>query len=224
MNETVLNLLIGIIGGFIGGVLVYLYQKRTENIETKNFVKNQIASSKKMLPNDFLSFIDIGMNMKKIDEFIGLPTYSYEIDDRELLVDGLQTNLNSYYFENGSLKITHNGTQVTSYMLQSYNESLIEYEMFDSDFEKTTLGKFAVDSSFEDVKEIIYESNYRESWFGIIMYYGRRGNYYDYCYYGDLTSDIDTSKELEIKNFIGQIINAYGVSSDSRLFRYHSYY
>ncbi|NDP28909.1 MAG: hypothetical protein GZ087_16035, partial [Flavobacterium sp.] len=166
MNETVLNLLIGIIGGFIGGLLVYLYQKHSENIEKKNFVKNQITSSKKLLPNDFLNFIDIGMNMKKIDEFIGLPTYSYEIDDRELLIDGLKTNLNSYYFENCSLKITHNGTQLTSYMLQSYNDSFIEFEMFDSDFEKTTLGKFAVDSSFEDVKEIIYESNYRESWFG----------------------------------------------------------
>ena len=224
MNETLLNLLIGIFGGFIGGVLVYLYQKRSENIESKNFVKTQIASSKKLLPNDFLNFIDIGMNMKKIDEFIGLPIYSYEIDDRELLIDGLQTNLNSYYFENCSLKITHNGTQVTSYMLQSYKDSLIEFEMFDSDFDKTTLGKFAVDSSFEDIKEIIYESNYRESWFGIIMYYGRRGNYYDYCYYGDLTSDIDSSKELEVKDLIGQIINAYGVSSDSRLFRYHSYY
>jgi hypothetical protein len=224
MNETVLNLLIGIIGGFIGGVLVYLYQKRSESIENKNFVKNQIALSKKLLPNDFLNFIDIGMNMKKIDEFIGLPTYSYEIDDREILIDGLQTNLNSYYFENCSLKITHNDTQVTSYMLQSYNGSQIEFEMFDSDFEKTTLGNFAIDSSFEDVKEIIYESNYRESWFGIIMYYGRRGNYYDYCYYGDLTSDIDSSTELKIKDLIGKLINAYGVSSDSRLFRYHSYY
>ena len=109
-------------------------------------------------------------------------------------------------------------------MLQSYKDSLIEFEMFDSDFDKTILGKFAVDSSFEDIKEIIYESNYRESWFGIIMNYARRGNYYDYCYYGDLTSDINSSKELEINDLIGHIINAYGVSSDPRLFRYHSYY
>lgn len=99
-----INLIIGVIGGFIGGILVYFYQKRSENIEKRNFVRDQIVSSKKVLPNDFLTFIDIGMNMRKIDELLGLPTYSYEIDDREMLTDGLKTNLNSYYFENCSLK------------------------------------------------------------------------------------------------------------------------
>ncbi|KUO64942.1 MAG: hypothetical protein APF83_01790 [Lutibacter sp. BRH_c52] len=224
MNNIVANIIIGIISGFFGGLLVYLYQKRSENVEKKNYIQNQIVSSKKLLPNDFLNFLDIGMNMKKVDELIGLPIYSYQIDDSELLIDGLKTNLNSYYFKNCSLKITHNNFQVTSYMLQSYDNSHIEFDMPNSDFEKTILGKFAVDSSFEEVKEVIYESNYRESWFGIIMYFGRRGSYYDYCYFGDLTSDIVVNGELKIENLMTHLITAYGVSSDSRLFRYHSYY
>ena len=224
MNNIVANIIIGIISGFFGGLLVYLYQKRSEKVEKKNYIQNQIASSKKLLPNDFLNFLDIGMNMKKVDELIGLPIYSYQIDDSELLIDGLKTNLNSYYFKNCSLKITHNNFQVTSYMLQSYDNSHIEFDMPNSDFEKTILGKFAVDSSFEEVKEVIYESNYRESWFGIIMYFGRRGCYYDYCYFGDLTNDIVVNGELKIEDLMAHLITAYGVSSDSRLFRYHSYY
>lgn len=109
-------------------------------------------------------------------------------------------------------------------MLQSYPNSSIEFEMMDSNFYKTILGKFAIDSTFEEVKEIIHESNYRESWFGIIMNYGRRGSYYDYCYYGDLTSDIIIDKNPKLEDFISHLITAYGVSVDSRLFRYHSYY
>ncbi|WP_034923447.1 hypothetical protein [Gillisia sp. CAL575] len=224
MKEILTNLIIGILGGFLGGILVYFYQKRTEKSERKNQLKNQIDSEKKILPNDFLNYIDIGMNINKINELIGLPTYSFEIDDRDMITDGLKTNLNSYYFENCSLKITHDNNQVTSYILQSFPDSNIEFEMPDSDFDKTILGKFAVDSNFEEIKEIIYESNYRESWFGIVMYFGRRGNYYDYCYYGDLANYNKLYDELEVKDFIGHLITAYGVSSDSRLFRYHSYY
>ena len=224
MKEIITNLIIGILGGFIGGILVYFYQKRTEKVEKKNSLQNQLASEKKKLPNDFLNFINIGMSVQKINEIIGLPTYSYEIDDRELLIDGVKTNLNSYYFENCALKITHSNNQITSYILQSYPNSNIEFDMPNSDFEKTILGKFAVDSSFEEFKKVIYESNYRESWFGIIMYFGRRGNYCDYCYYGDLLNYNKNYEDLEPNDFIGHLITAFGVSSDSRLFRYHSYY
>lgn len=224
MEEIVVNLVIGILGGFLGGILVYIYQKRQEIVETKNHLKNQIATVNKMLPNDFLNFIDIGMNIKKIDALIGLPTYSFEIDDREIKTDGVKTNLNSYYFENCSLKITHNESQITSYILQSYPNTSIEFEMPNSDFDKTILRKFAVDSSFEEVKEIIYESNYRESWFGIIMYFGRRGNYYDYCYFGDLPNNSSFNEDIKIKDLTGQLINAFGVSSNPELFKYHSYY
>jgi hypothetical protein len=126
------------------------------------------------------------------------------------------------------LKITHTNNQLTSFIIQAYPKSSIEFDMPNSKFEKTILRKFAVDSSFQEIEgemeNVISESNYRESWFGIIMYFGRRGNYYSYCYFGDLPTEYGFDENIEVKNLIGQIIDAYGVSSDPKLFRLHTYY
>ncbi|MFV8268871.1 hypothetical protein ACNQGP_02910 [Flavobacterium sp. GT2N3] len=220
MKDFIINL----ICGSLGGLVVYYIQIANEKKKKKNHIKERIEDSKKIIPQDFIYSIHIGMSMNKIEEIIGLPLFSHTIDENELFGNDLIININEYRFENCFIKIIHQNNQLSAIIISSYNDSKIELIKPDSELEKPIIGKFCVDGTFDnenESNEIIHEISMRDSWFGIIEYHGRFGGYNYYCYYGILQG-IDDLENLKIEQFKGQIIEAFGLSSNPELFKYYS--
>lgn len=220
MKDFVINL----ICGSLGGLIVYYIQVINEKNKNKNHIKRNIEDSKRIIPQDFIHSISIGMSMKKIEEIIGLPLFSHTIDENELFGNDLIVNINEYRFANCFIKIIHQNNQLCAIIISSYIGSKIELIKPDSEFDNPIIGKFCVDGTFDnenDSNKIIHEISMRDSWFGIIEYHGRFGGYYFYCYYGVLQG-IDDLENLKIEQFKGETVNAFGLSSNPELFKYYS--
>ena len=218
MKDFIINL----ICGSLGGLLVYYIQIVNEKKRKKNYIKEKIEDSKKTIPQHFIYSVHIGMSMTKIEEIIGLPLFSYTIDENELFGNDLIVNVNEYRFENCLIKIIHQNSQLSAIIISSYHNSKIELIKLDSEIDKTIIGKFCIDGTFDnETNEIIHEISMRDSWFGIIEYHGRFGGYNYYCYYGMLHG-IEDLENLKIEQFKGEIIEAFGLSSNPELFKYYS--
>lgn len=219
MKEFITNL----ICGFLGGLLVYYIQIRNEKNKRKNHIKEKLEDSIKIIPKDFIHSINIGMSMVKLEEFIGLPLFVYTIDENELFGNDLIVNINEYRFENCLVKILHQNNQLSAILISSYLDSKIEIIKYDSEIERPTIGNFCVDYTFEsENNEIIHETTSRDSWFGIIEYHGRMGNYNHFCYYGVKFFGIDEAENLNIEKLKGSVIDGFGISSNPELFKYYS--
>jgi hypothetical protein len=218
MKDFIINL----ICGTLGGLVVYYIQILNEKKKKKNHIKEKIENDKKTIPQDFIHSIHIGMSMNKIEEIIGLPLFTYTIDENELFGNDLIININEYRFENCFIKIIHQNNQLSAIIISSYCDAKIELIKPDSEIDKPIIGSFCVDVTFENENnEIIHEISMRDSWFGIIEYHGRIGGYNHYCYYGMLHG-IDDFENLKIEQFKGEIIEAFGISSNPELFKYYS--
>jgi hypothetical protein len=224
MKDFIINLICGSLGGIIGGVIVYYIQLENEKKKKKNHIKEKIEDCIKTIPQDFIYSIKIGMSMKKVEEIIGVPVFTNTIDENELFGSGSIININEYKFENCSLKIVHQKDILSAIIISSYSGSKIELIRPGSDVEMPIIGNFCVDFTFGDENidsQIIHDISMRDSWFGIIEYHGRIGDYNYYCYYGKLQG-IDDLENLQIDQFQGELIEAFGISSDSDLFKYYS--
>ncbi|TDD77537.1 hypothetical protein [Flavobacterium caseinilyticum] len=216
MKDFIINL----ICGSLGGLLVYYVQIVNEKNKKKNHIKEKIEDSKKTIPKDFIYSVHIGISMTKIEEIIGLPLFSHTIDENELFGNDLIVNINEYRFENCLITIIHQNSQLSAIIISSYQDSKIELIKPDAEIDRPILGKFCVDGTFDNENnEIIHEISIRDSWFGIIEYHGRFGGYN--CYYGMLHG-IEDLENLKIEQFKGEIIEAFGLSSNPELFKYYS--
>lgn len=218
MKDFIINL----ICGSLGGLLVYYIQIVNERKKKKNHIKEKIEDSKKIIPQDFIYSVHIGMSISKIEEIIGLPLFSYTIDENELFGNDLIVNINEYRFENCMIKIIHQNNQLSAIIISSYHNSKIELIKPDSESDNPIIGKFCIDGTFDNENnKIIHETSMRNSWFGIIEYHGRLGGYNYYCYYGMLHG-IEDLENLKVEQFKGEIIEAFGLSSNPELFKYYS--
>ncbi|WP_312206840.1 hypothetical protein [Epilithonimonas hominis] len=212
------EILFNVLAGFLGGLLVYLYQKFDEEKKSKNFIKENLKSSLKKLPSNFIHSIEVGMTMDKLKEFIGNPTFSTFIDEKEIFDLDNQFNINQYKFLNCELIVFNSENSLLGFILKPYIENYFEFERFDSANEQLNIGGYIVDDTFTNFDEILYEKSMRDTWFGIIEYYGRIGGFNYYCYYGEtgIFADNPTLEDLK-----GEIISGYGVASHKTFFKYY---
>lgn len=215
MKEIISNIL----AGFIGGLLVYLFQTFKEKKKQKNQIKENIRKGNKILPKGFFEFIETSINRNHIIEIIGLAKYSNLIDESELYGEGEKFLTEVYEFSNCSLNLFYQKNNLIGYIVYNSLDNSILIPRPIGENEKI-LGNYIIDDTFNDYIEIINQVSARESWFGVIEYYGRISNYDYMCYYGFLNSEKQKEK-LDINSVKGEIVEGFGKSGLKEVFKYY---
>lgn len=210
--------LISIFSGAIGGLFVYFYQKFDENRKSKNIIANKINSEKRTVPKDIIYSLDVGTNIEKVKDIFGNPKFSTKINETELYGEGPIFTINIYKFEDCEITIFHNDNNIQGFIIKPYIDGKFEFERFDSESTNLYLGEYIVDDSFSESSEIEYHFSMRSSWFGIVEYYGRIGNYNYYCYFGECEYYENGPKLKDLK---GNVIYGYGIASNKTFFKYY---
>lgn len=213
------ELLSNIIAGFIGGLLVYFFQIFKEKKKQKNQIKENLLKSNKILPKNFFEIINTNINKNHIIEIIGLPKYSNEVDETELYGEGEKFIIEIYEFSNCTLNLFYQQNNLIGYIVyNSYHNNIIIPRPIGNN--EIILGNYAIDDTFDDNVEIINEISARESWFGVIEYYGRIANYDYICFYGFLNPE-KQNENINIEDIKGEIIEGFGKSSKKEIFKYY---
>jgi|GEM_PF-6257142 len=216
MKEFLQNIFVG----FIGGLLVYLYQLYKEKKKEHRVLNDRINNSR-ILPKNIIYKISPGMTMRKIDFFLGVADYSFKINEKDLYGSEEDIIIHDYIFDNCRLRVFEIEKSVSGFLIEPL-ESGFDLIKPDSNSENQKIYEFAIDDSFSKPQQIITERSARESWFGTIYYFGQLGNYQYFCYYGTLNWEIEP-ESVTIDQLMGELITSFGISTRPENFRHFSF-
>lgn len=215
MNELLISIGSGIIGGFVVLILQKVWDKIEKRKENRDNLLVSPLSKKRILPNDILSYLEPGLYVEKAKEYLGIPDAEYIFTIAEQKDKSFNPQIYFYSFQNCSLKISSLDKKsidtITIFVRDDHKQRI---EIFPNRFDQRyryTLGVAKIDDDIINNQKRHYDlSSGRERVFAIETYYGRFGAYYDYAYFGTDyknyenyidTNDIQLLKEERIVGF-----------------------
>lgn len=222
MNELIISLVSGIVGGLIVLVFQKIWDRKEKRIEQNRSSIINPSKNRKRLPKDILLHLEPGISIEKSREILGVPDNieSCKLSEREddSNSESLIVWIYFYDFKNAGLKLTsRDKLSIDSVSIFVKQDQQPKIEVFVNKFEqlgKALLGVTKLDQDISEyVKECYNLSTPREGLFGIKTYFGRFGNFMDYVFfcYGDSRTShfVETP---DVKTLIGQPIIGFCVS------------
>ncbi|MAZ26589.1 MAG: hypothetical protein CL868_05855 [Cytophagaceae bacterium] len=208
--------LISLTSGLIGALIFYLFEsfrKKKERIEGhKNQISDFINLGAKKIPDDILEHIDLGHNMKYINQILGEPQRFYKILAKK------KTHINFYEFDNCIIQIFHRKQVVKAIIIHPLdNDSKIKIPYYN-----TYINSY----KFRDVisnqgEKFIDLSSARDNNFAIKAYYGRLSAFITFYHYGEHSTPF--KKKLSFEEIKNEVVIGFGMSYDDEILKFSHY-
>lgn len=214
------EILIGLGGTIVGGVIVwviqqyYLNRREKERLESLQVIKS--SHSDKIITTEIFFDLAPGKSIELMKQMLGAPRTCGRLDAPVFSNDSVETHSYLYFFQNGMLKITSVDNEVID-TLTVFGDSRLSVEKLFYPVESPTysLGEVKVCAELVAAGEVSIIASMRDSSFAI-RYTVPAPIYLSYTYFGGSDKVWDFRKSNDATVFIGETIEGVCISRQSQ--------